>query len=233
MNALDIGMLVILGFFAIIGYRRGLVLTVYRFVSFFAALFLAVRLHPFVARVLRDSFVYDGIRGRIAESANIEAAFSEHIPIPGLGVAIQERNKINTLPLPGSLREMLYNNNTPDVRDILRVGTLEDFVSGFLANIAVNAISLIIVFVLVLLILKLVGMVLHIVDKLPVISTANRFGGFAVGALLGAGVVWIGLAVITIFFSGGNETVYGLVQGSSVTGWLLENGWLLNGLAAV
>jgi len=234
MNTLDLIMLTVLAFFAIIGYRRGLVHTVYRLVSFFAALFLAVRLHPFVASVLRESFVYEGIRVRISESANLEAAFREYAPSPGIGIAIQERDTIDALPVPGPLRELLYNNNTPAVRDILRVGTLEDFVAGFLANIAINVISLLIVFVLVLVILKVIGSALHIVDKLPVISSVNNIGGLLVGALLGAGVVWLGLAVVTIFFStGNNQAVYNLVQGSYVTSWLLENGWLLTGLTAV
>ncbi|MCL2405649.1 MAG: CvpA family protein [Defluviitaleaceae bacterium] len=234
MNALDIGMIVILFIFAIIGYRRGLVHTVYRFISFFAALFLAVRLHPYVSRALRDSFVYDGIRGRIADSANLEAAFREHAPSPGIGIAFQDRNTIDALPVPGPLRELLYNNNTPAVRDVLRVGTLEDFIAGFLANIVINAISLLLVFVAVLLLLKLIGSALHIVDNLPVISSVNRLGGFVIGAVLGAGVVWLGLVVVTIFFSTiSNEIAYELIQGSSVTGWLLENGWLLAGMTAV
>jgi len=234
MNALDIGMLVVLTIFAMLGYHKGLVHTVYRLVSFFLALFLAVRLHPFVSRVLRETFVYDGIRERIAESTYLEAAFREHAPSPGIGIALQERTTIEALPVPGPLRELLYDNNTPAVRDVLRVGTLEDFIAGFLANIVINVISLLVVFVIVLLLLKLVGHVLHIVDKLPVVSTINRLGGFVVGSLLGLGVVWLGLVVVTVVLStGGNEAVYDLVQGSSVTGWLLENGWLLNGIATV
>jgi len=227
-------MIVILAFFAIIGYRRGLVHTVYRFLSFFAALFLAVRLHPYVSRFLRDSFVYDGIRDFIVGSDNFQAAFREYAPTPGIGEVIRERNVINALPVPVPLRDLLYDNNTPDVRNILRVGTLEEFVSGFLANIAINVISLLIVFILVLLVLNLIGSALHIVDKLPVISSVNRLGGLLIGAIIGVGVVWLGLVVVMVFVStGGNETVYSLVQGSSVTSWLFENGWLLPRLTAV
>lgn len=234
MNALDITILVILAIFAIVGYRRGLVHTVYRFVSFFAALFLAIRLHPFVSQFLRDSFVYEGIRDIIAGSGGFEAAFREYAPAPGIGTAIRERNAINALPVPQALRDLLNNNNTPYVRDILRVGTLEDFVAGFFANIVINIISMLAVFIIVMLILKFIGSALRIVDKLPVVSSVNRLGGFMVGAIIGAGIVWLCLVVMTVFFAtGGNETVYGLVQGSTVTSWLLENGWLLNRMTAV
>jgi len=234
MNALDFTMLIILAISAIIGYRRGLVHTVYRFVSFFLALFLAISLYPLVSGVLRESFVYEGIRDRIAESTNMEAAFREYAPSPGISVALPDRDAIDALPIPEALRNLMYNNDTPAVRDILRVGTLEDFVAGFLANIVINAISLLIVFLVVMLLLKILGSVLHIVDWLPVVSSVNRLGGFAVGALLGAGVVWLGLVAFSIFFStSSNEVIYNLVQGSSVTSWLLGNGWLLGGLSAV
>ena len=234
MNALDISMLIILGIFAVMGYRRGLVHTVYRFVSFFAALFLAVFLHPLVSQFLRDSFVYEGIRGRIAQSAGVEAAFREYAPTPGIGEAIRDRNAINALPMPQPLRDLMYNNNTPAVRDVLQVGTLEDFVAGFLANIFINIISLLIVFIAVYFLLKFIGNALHIVDWLPVVSSLNRLGGFVTGALIGAGVVWLGLTVVTVFFStGGNEVMTELIQGSSVTGWLVDNGWLMTRLTAV
>ena len=234
MNALDISMIAILIFFAIIGYRRGLVHTVYRFISFFAALFLAIRLHPYVSQFLRDSFIYEGIRDLIAGSNNFEAAFREYAPAPGIGTAIRERDAINALPVPQALRDLLYNNNTPAMRDILRVGNLEEFIAGFLANIVINVISLLVVFILVLLILKFLGKALRIVDKLPVVSSVNRLGGFLAGALIGAGVVWLCLVAVTLFFAtGGNQVVYGLVQGSTVTGWLLDNGWLLTRMTAV
>ena len=234
MNELDLGMLVILAIFAIIGYRRGLVHTVYRFVSFFAALFLAIRLHPFVSRWIRGSFIYEGIRGRIADSANFEAAFREYAPVPVIGEAIRDMYTINALPMPQALRDLMYNTNTPDVREVLRVGTFEDFASAFFANIVINVISMLAVFILVLLILKFIGSALHIVDKLPVVSSVNRLGGFVVGAIIGAGVVWLGLVVVMVFFSaGGNEALYGLVRGSTLASWLFDNGWLLPRLTVV
>ena len=234
MNALDFTMLIVLAIFAIIGYRRGLVHTVYRFVSFFAALFLAVFLHPFVSQFLRDSFVYEGIRGRIAQSAGMEAAFREYALNPGVGEAIRDRNTIYGLSMPQFLQDLLYNNNTPAVRDVLRVGTLEEFVASFLANIMINIISLFIVFIAVYFLLKFIGNALHIVDWLPVVSSLNRLGGFVTGALIGAGVVWLGLTVITVFFAtGGNEVVHELIQDSVMTGWLLDNGWLLTRLTVV
>jgi len=233
MNILDFAIITILALCAFFGFRKGLVHTVYRFVSFFAALFLAVRLHPIVSQALRRTFVYDGIRGRIAGSANFEAVFEPHTPAQGISEAINDSQVINALTLPQPIRDLLYNNNTPAVRDILRVGTLEDFVAGFFANIAINIISILIVFILAFVILKLIGRVLNIVDRLPVISSVNRLGGLIVGIIIGAGVAWLGLTVVILFFSTAGNNMFELIQGSLVTSWMLENDWLLPRLTAV
>ena len=234
MNALDIGAIVVLVFFVIFGYRRGLVDTAFQLFSFFASIFLAVRLYPPVARTLRESFIFESIRLRIARSANFEATFRENMPSPDIGEAARSSNIINALPVPEPLRYMLYNYNTPDMYEVLRVSTVEEYVTGFFANIVINIIALLIVFVLVFIALRVVGAVLRIVDKLPIISSINRVGGLVAGALIGFGVVWLGLTVLTMFFSsGGNDNLYGLLQGSVVVGWVLGSDWLTPSITVV
>jgi len=234
LNALDFILIGILLLSAIIGFRRGLVLTVFRFVSFILALLIASRLYPIVSRFLRDSFIYENIRGRIAGAANIEGVFQENIPNPDINEALRGREIINSLPLPQSMREMLYEGNTPDMFELLRVNTIEDYISGFFANIVINVISLVLVFILALVILHFIGKALKIVDRIPVINTFNRVGGLIVGALIGAGIVWLCVTVITMFFSvGASGTMYELMQGSALTRWLLDNGWLLDSITAV
>ena len=231
MNALDIAVLAVLALFAIMGYRRGLVRTVYRLISFALALFLAVRLHPYVTRFLRNSFVYEGIRGRIARSANFDAVFTNYAQG---NEATRGSNMINALPMPQPMRNLIYESNTPQMRDVLRVDTVEDFIAGFFANIVLNVISLVVVFILVLLILNVVGRVLKIVEWIPIVSSFNRIGGLAAGLLIGVGIAWLGLTVVTMFFSsGGNNALYELLQGSAVVRWVFGNGWMLPRVTAV
>jgi len=187
-----------------------------------------------VSRFIRNSFIYENIRGRIAGATNIEGVFRENIPNPDISETIRGREMINSLPLPESMRTMLYESNTPDMFELLRVNTIEEYISGFFANIVINVISLILVFILALVILHFVGKALRIVDRIPVISTFNRVGGLIAGILIGAGIVWLCVTIITMFFSAGaNENMYGLIQGSALTRWLLDSGWLLNSITVV
>jgi len=227
-------MIAILLLCAFTGLRRGLVLTVYRFVSFLLALFIASRLYPVVSRFLRNSFVYENIRERIAGATNIEGVFRENIPNPDISEVLRGREIINSLPLPESMRIMLYEGNTPDMFELLRVSTIEEYITGSLANIVINVISLILVFILVLVILFFIGKALRIVDRIPVINTFNRAGGLIAGILIGAGIVWLGATVITMIFSAGaSGNMYDLIQGSVITSWLLDSGWLLGSITAV
>jgi len=234
LNTLDIIMIIIVIICAVVGYWRGLVRTLFRFVSFALALFLASRLQPVVARFLRDTFVYDGLRGRIASAAGFDRVFTAHAPAPGITESARGSNMINALPMPQAMRATLYNYNTPDMFEILRVNTIEDYITGFFANIIINVISLIVVFILVFIILHFVGKALKLVDLIPVVGSLNRIGGLIAGIFIGVIFVWVGLYLVTMFFSAGaNEGMYGLIQGSALATWMLDNGWLINRVTAV
>lgn len=225
MNLIDIAIFVILGLCAWGGFRRGLIRTVYRLVSFFVALFLAHQLYPHGAAFLRSTALFPAIRNSIARAMNFESVFNEHI----VGVGL-----IDQLPLPDALRALLHANNTPDMFALLQVATVEEYIAGFFANIVVNAMALLAVFILVMIGLSIAGYALDIVAMLPVISTLNRAGGLALGLVMGMILVWVGVLVMTIFFATGTHPdMYDLMQGSVVTRWIFENEFLLHRLVAV
>jgi len=234
MSILDFIIIAIVIICAIVGYQRGLVRTVFRLVSFAIAIILAINLQPVVAGFLRGTFVYDGLQNRIASAAGFERVFAEHTPNPGITETARGNNIINALPLLESVRDTLYTSNTPDMFELLRVRTIEEYVTGFFANIVINVISLLIVFILVFLILHFVGKILNIVDYIPVVGTLNSVGGLIAGVLIGGVFIWVGLYLMTMFFStSANEALYNLIQGSALVGWLINNGWLLNRVTAV
>ena len=193
MNVLDVILIAVVVLGAIFGYKRGLVHTIYRFVSFALALILASRLYPIVADFLKDSFVYDSIRNRVGRS----------------------------------------DDNMPAVLELFRVRAVEDYISGAVTNMAINIISLLIVFFLVLIVLYFAGKLLNIVNWIPVVRSFNRAGGFLVGVLLGAGVVWLCVLVISVFFITRNDALSELVQGSTLVNWMYENGWTFSRISAV
>jgi len=206
MNALDIGIIAIVAIFAIVGYRKGLIRTVYRLVAFVAAIFVARWLYPYVARFLRGTTLFPTIQYGIANAMNIEHEFSA----------------IDHLPLPYVLRSILHTNNTPDMFELLQVTTLEEYISGFFANMAINGMAIVGVFLLTWLALVIVGYALDIVSMLPVIRTLNNVGGLLFGVAISIIIVWLGLVVAALFAIGAHPQIFDLLEGSIIAQRLLQ-----------
>jgi len=215
MNALDIIILGVIVLFGFIGYRKGLVRTVYRVVSLFVALFVARMLYPHVARMLNQTTIFPRIQESIANTLNLEGVVNEHTAQRGEEI-------ISALPLPYMFQSLLHYNNRPDVFAILQVGTIEDYITGFFANMIVNGIAMFIVFVLVLIVLSFIGNLLDIVSMLPVISTMNRAGGLAIGLAMGVAVAWIGIVAFMLFGTGVYPNIYTMLEESVIAQWMLE-----------
>ncbi|MCL1877814.1 MAG: CvpA family protein, partial [Defluviitaleaceae bacterium] len=65
MNFVDLGILGVIAVFALMGWHRGLIRTVFGLVSFFAAIILAYILRPVVAGFLREISLYDFLREHV------------------------------------------------------------------------------------------------------------------------------------------------------------------------
>jgi len=217
MNLIDLGVLILVALCAFAGYKRGLIRTVYRLVSFFIAMFLANQLYGPVARLLRNTSLFPTIQNSIKNALNLENVTMEH-------TANRSFEIIESLPLPENLREMLHNNNNTNMHELLQVGTIEDYISGFFANMVINGIAIVAVFLLVFVGLSIAGVALDIVSKLPIINTFNRAGGLIFGLLLGGVITWISLVIMSLLFaSGQNVEMFEMMQGSFVARWVLDS----------
>ncbi|MCL2577209.1 MAG: CvpA family protein [Defluviitaleaceae bacterium] len=210
MNILDICVLVLVALCAFAGYQQGLIRTVYRLVSFFIAVFLANMLYPYVAQFLRGTLVFSGIQDSVKSGLDLGGFVSEY--------STEWQNEVfESLPLSTQIRSFLFSHFEPDVHGILRIDTIEEYISLFFANIAINGIAIIVVFFLVIIILSVIGIAIDIVGKLPVIKTFNNLGGFIVGVVIGAGISWICIVVLSmVFATSANEEIFELIQDSFI-----------------
>jgi uncharacterized membrane protein required for colicin V production len=213
--------LIIIAACVIAGYAKGLIRTLYRLVSFFAAIFLASRLYPYVSRLLMQTNLYDTLQNAVIDAMGLQPFVHEH-------VSGQAEQLIATLPLPEMIKNLLNTYNTPEMFEFLNVRTMEEYIGGFFANIMINIISMILVFFVVTILLSIVGSLLDIVGRLPVINTLNRLGGLAAGLVMGVIFVWAGLALVNLLFATpAYPAIYEGVQGSRVAHWFFENNWMI------
>jgi len=193
---LDIILIVIIAAFVLIGYKRGLIRTVYNLLAFVASIFLTRLLYPYVSKALYDfTGIYESIKSGVAGN---------------IGDKVQDAGEgtIKTLGLPDFMNNALENNFTGFK------GEVTDYLSGSLAGIALNIIALLLVFVLIFVGIRVIGKVLDIVAKLPVINLFNKTAGAAAGALQGVLVVWLILAGIFLYSTLNKSPEYDIVNGA-------------------
>jgi len=222
MNPLDITVAVILLIFGYLAYRKGLLLSLFGLVSMVLSLFLANLLYPMVGRFLRTVGVYDSLQASIAKSLGLQDLVKEQ-------TLRAQTELINALPFPSFLQNAMLANNNPEVYKLLKVDSIEAYISGYIANMIVNILSLILVFVLVMILIKVLSGILDLVSRLPVIHSFNKLGGICVGLLQGTLLIWILFIGATMFLSTNDKNqFFTLLDSSRLASFLYQKNVLLD-----
>ena len=90
---------------------------------------------------------------------------------------------------------------------MLGVSEFRKYIADSVTGIILNAISFVLVFVGVSIIMRIIIRCLNLLSRLPVIHTMNKMGGMLVGLLKGLIVLWLICIVITIM-SGSEAGIY-------------------------
>ena len=189
---LDILALVLVVGTAVQAYRKGFVRAALNFLPMVAALAATRFLTPTVSELLRKTPFFDALTNTVGNGLHLENAIGD--------AAMQTQTDIiQSMHLPDFLKESLVENNNPVIYHLLDVESLQSYIAGFLANICINIISVLLVFVVVWLAVKFVLKALNLISKLPVLNSFNRACGFLVGLLKGLCVAWLICFVLTFF----------------------------------
>ncbi|WP_129599836.1 CvpA family protein [Anaerophilus nitritogenes] len=181
MNWMDVSVLVILFIGGMKGWKRGLILSFFHTFSYIVAGIVAKKYYPFVSKyIIENEAIFSKVESLIYnrfESAKVYQASS--------GGIIAQRSLFQILDFPQviqefckSTKELAYHN-----------------VSNVLANMFINFLSVIVIFIGVKILWFLVGYCIDSVASFPILNEMNR----SLGALLGVGKGFlIVLIIITI-----------------------------------
>lgn len=201
---LDIAAAAILIIAIIGGVKKGFVMTVYSAVRLILCFILVRLLYLYAAQILMTTSLPE----------TIEEAVGEKITglLPAVG---SSADKIEALPLPDVLKEMLLKQDTAAVYEMLGVNSFEQYLTASITKFAVNAVAVFAVLILAFLVTWLIGLLLKIASKLPVINSVNKFLGAAIGLLLGVLIVWIlGAVVYVLILTGDRPKLVEAMNGS-------------------
>ena len=194
-NPLDIAVVAAVLLFMFLAWRRGLIKSLFGLVSFFASIILANALYPVIGRFLReyDPF-YEWLKTTILNTVGIPEIAADTS-------RAAQNYVISNLNLPDFLIFSMLENNNPEAHNILNVTGLTDYIGGFLANIVINIISLLLAFILIFIGMKILGSMLDVVSKLPIINMFNKIGGLIIGFFQGTLLIWLIFTGVFLFLS--------------------------------
>ena len=212
----DIILIAILALFVFIGWKRGLVLSIFLLASTIVAIFLASVLSPVVSNGLEKIGVAEKMAPTFSEYVE-EAMLSEYEETGKTYV----NKATEKLPLPGFIKEKLAMNvETVSAEEISKVS---DGIGLTAAKFVCNLLAFVIVFI----IMMVVKRVLKIVVKIPLVKQADKVGGLLIGFVQGALFVLVVLLVISVLAS--TSSMHGVVEAiesSTITKFIYESNFI-------
>lgn len=112
-----------------------------------------------------------------------------------------QRILIEDLHLPQQMKDVLMENNNNEIYHRLGVETFLGYVGAYLADMVLNLVGSVVLFVVVYLSLRLLVRWLDLVAKLPILSGINQIAGAILGGIRGLLWLWAGFLVADLFAS--------------------------------
>ncbi|MBP3544596.1 MAG: CvpA family protein [Lachnospiraceae bacterium] len=225
-NLLLIGVLVFLALCVVNGYRKGFLKIALSMAALAATIVIVAILNPYVSKFLMEN---TGLYETLHESTTefVMEIFETQVDIP-INTRTDEVFAIDHLTLPKAIREQLIEDNNSVVYEALGVSEFEEYLSGYLACMILNAISFIGTLIIAGFLVKVVFVMADIIEKVPGIKGMNKLAGMLLGFLQGIVIIWIGCLVVTAF--GATKTgqeILAMIQDSVLLSFIYNNNCLL------
>ena len=222
MNILSWAALAVLTYCALRGWRRGLIMTVFSMFATVIAIAISAQLSPQLSRTWQNTAVYEIVSERV-EMTLFKGQDSQNDGEEGE----DNRGVINSLPLPDVVQNVLASNDDAQ-NNMLGVSEFRKYIADSVTGIILNAISFVLVFLGVSIIMRIIIRCLNLLSRLPVIHTMNKMGGMLVGLLKGLILLWLICIVITIM--SGTEAgiyLYGQINESPFLKYIYDNNMIM------
>ncbi|WP_455717118.1 CvpA family protein [Anaerosporobacter sp.] len=224
MNWLVIAVAAVLVAFALKGRKTGFIKTIFSIFSIIIAIVLSSAISPYVSKALRSNEkFYNNINDHVEDVVKLKVKDKDKTTVS------EQVEAINKLSLPESIKKnLLENKSNSEVYKALQVDTFKEYVNGYITTLVINAISFLITYLVVTVLLVIVCGALNIISKLPIINGLNKTAGLLVGLLEGLLVIWVLCIVLTAFSSTQtSQKLYELIQESQFLSCLYNNNLLL------
>lgn len=219
MNWLFWGVLAVIVFFALRGYKRGFIKVAYSLVAIILSIVLVSVLTPHIKEtLLTRTDMYDRLTKRCTQAVEKKyLSNSDESHIPKSEEDVLKGAKVN---LPFAVKATV---------GVLTKGqaTPEDFFEKAGRTVAMwllCAISFVVTLILVGIVISVIEGALDLVAKLPLIHGTNQILGMGAGMLQGLLIVWVACIILTSLCATEMfDSVYELIEANKYLSFLYEN----------
>lgn len=205
---------------AIRGRKVGFIRTVFSLVSMLLAVILTIWISPIMKDFLKSNEKFnDGLTYRIEKM----------LPFSTEKVVEKEQDSlIDEMKLPKTLKQSLKEYNTLEKQKELAANSFQEYISRYLAEVIINALSFILTFIIISALLWVICMALDIISKLPLIHSVNKTAGLLAGCVQGLFEVWLFFILLTVFGSTSfGQRIMALIGESELLSFIYNNNVLL------
>ena len=244
MNLVLIAGILILALNIVLGYKEGFVKAAYSLVAWILVLILTTCLTPLATDwVMNHTSVPTKIEAYVYEQIEkgIEEKQQEVQGELGTKLEIEETDGLEILEQYGIyLPDAVLDKSEEMQQEIQIEESLEALtdsaispvyrtLSATITAIVIKGVVSVVIMILAVIVVYVLGAVLDIVSKLPVIDTANKALGIAAGAIKGMLIIWVLLAVLSFFsVTEMGRTLIAWIYENPILIWIYENNPLLN-----
>ncbi|MCX7921172.1 MAG: CvpA family protein [Clostridia bacterium] len=234
MNWSDLLVIAIIGGFGLLGLSRGFIYSLFRLLSFFVAAIISVKFYPLVADILMKTALYTNIKASILKNL----LFQQQSQTPAIDdqakqIAASKADEfISGLHLPGFLSDMLGKEvvkSFPNPSKLVDMSQIMNVISEHLAKLAIDIISVIVLYIVVRIALTFLRVVLQGIAKLPVFKQMDKIGGLAFGAVEGLLTIYVVFAVLLVLHANPQfRGAFEAIDNSLVAKFFYENNLIID-----
>lgn len=226
MNWSDVAVIGIISLLAIIGLYRGFIKSVFKIISFFAAIIVSIKFYPEVAKFLEATPIYNKIWSFINDGI-LERQNMINDGVSKAGDTLMNRT-LDSLSFPDFLRNFILEN-LPDTTKIVDVTKVADLLTDQITRIVIDVLALAIIYFAIRIILFLLRFLLEGLSKLPIFKQIDKLGGFVLGAVEGVLTIFILMAILMLFHTTPSfDYLFSLINDSVIAKYFYENNVIIS-----
>ncbi len=190
---IDLIVIAVLVFATWYGKKRGMIISIYNFCSVFITYILTNILHKPFAIYLEGTELYNKIYASVYDKLDFKDTINQQVYDSGA-------EALESIGIPDFLISIIEKSVEFDAYTTFNLETYHQLASSALTSTIISIFAFVSVFIFVIIGIRIVGMLLNIITKLPGVSQLDKLGGGIFGFLNGTIFILIAFLLVSAIF---------------------------------